>query len=305
LLALVACLLVPASASAFALESGGVFQFKGSNGYSLLGYAFPGSDGSQGNVFLLVAKKGEGVTYSAPATVTADAIHADLGALGRIGVVFRGSGQKKTVKAPCVGTRVSYEQGIYEGRFELDGEEGYTRMREERFPRLVLPLLKAICAEAGGGEGEVGGGPEMPGARLKGSSFADGRRLAFQINKNGPGKKVQYDVELRERHGSVLIQRGVEGVAPSRAFLYDRRLRGATLGPPTPFSGSASLSRRPNWVVPVWRGDLAVDFPGRSNVPLTGPRVLVGIAHARLIGNGPHVKAGFAAPARGLLRWFR
>ncbi len=56
------------------------------------------------------------------------------------------------------------------------------------------------------------------------------------------------------------------------AFDCDPALRRAVLVPPAPFSGSASFTRgaAPNH---RWSGDLNVDLPGRSDVPLTGPGV--------------------------------
>ena len=84
------------------------------------------------------------------------------------------------------------------------------------------------------------------------------------------------------------------GVTASNAFRYDRHLRTATLSPPAPFSGSASLKRSRNLLSPLWTGNLTVAFPGRS-VRLAGPAVHVSLVHARLTkGDNPSsITVGF------------
>jgi hypothetical protein len=82
-------------------------------------------------------------------------------------------------------------------------------------------------------------------------------------------------------------------VVPSNAFRYAEDLHTATLGPPAPFSGSASASRSPNAVFPLWRGNLALDFPGRANTALAGPGVHVSLVHARFTrSNSSSIKVG-------------
>jgi hypothetical protein len=66
---------------------------------------------------------------------------------------------------------------------------------------------------------------------------------------------------------------------PASAFRYDPDLRTATLSPPAPFSGSATLARSRNSVPPTWTGHLAIEFPGRE-VALAGPGMNVHLEHA-------------------------
>ncbi len=58
-------------------------------------------------------------------------------------------------------------------------------------------------------------------------------------------------------------------------------MRTATLSPPAPFSGTASLRRDPNAVSPLWSGNLTLAFPGHT-VPIAGPAVHVSLEHAKL-----------------------
>jgi hypothetical protein len=59
-------------------------------------------------------------------------------------------------------------------------------------------------------------------------------------------------------------------VMPGRDFSYDSRLRLALVTPPGPFSGTARFDGAAKGGQ-RWSGDLSVDMPGRSDVPLTGP----------------------------------
>jgi hypothetical protein len=94
----------------------------------------------------------------------------------------------------------------------------------------------------------------------------------LQANKNRPGKRSRFEAEVHEKRGSVSISRSLSLWVGATAFRYDPLLETATLDPPAPFSGRASFHRG---ATPAnrWTGDLTVDFPGRSDVPLTGPGV--------------------------------
>jgi hypothetical protein len=208
--------------------------------------------------------------------VTATTIQADLGSFGRIDLVLRGSGRERTIPIRCShGQKYPYETGVWEGVVEFRGEGGYAHGRATRLP--VLPYITSYCG-GGSGRGESAG-PGETGARLRGKSFAHGRILTFQVNKNHARGKALFDAELKERRGGVRIYRFASGWLPASAFRYDPDLRNATLSPPPPFSGSADLSRARNSVSPLWSGDLAIEFPGRR-VPLAGRGTHVSLKHA-------------------------
>ena len=256
-----------------------VFQLKGSNGYAIWVYAYSIPLYEEEGIAIAAIGKGAAAYYGAPVQMTPTTISADLGSLGKVDLRLNPSGRQKTIPIKCSGgDTFTYEPGTYEGVLEFKGEEGYTKIRETR--ARLRPLLSSYCG-GGSGSGESIGDGE-PGARLRGLSFADGRALSFQVNKNRPaGVPTVFEASLRERHGAVRIYREVQGTAAPAAFRFDRDLKTATLSPPAPFSGSATLSRNRNSVNPIWTGNLALDFPGRSNVPLAGPSVHVSLVHAR------------------------
>lgn len=232
--------------------------------------------GIPARVSIGVETKRSAALYVAPARVTATSIQADLGPFGGVDLALRGSGREKTVRIRCGdGQRYTYETGVWEGVVEFRGEGGYIAGRATRLP--VLPYVTSYCG-SGSGRGESRGGVG-PGARLKGTSYAHGRALSFQVNKNHSRSRALFEAEVRERRDGVRIFRFASGWLPASAFSFDPDLRTATLSPPAPFSGSATLTRTPSSVPPLWSGDLALEFPGRT-VGLAGPGTHVNLVHA-------------------------
>lgn len=256
------------------------FRLEGSHGYSIRMYAYSGPPGETERFSVSAVRKGSSAFYSAPARVTATTISADLGSLGKVDLRLNPSGREKTFRLKCSrGDTFTYEPGIYEGVLEFNGEEGYTAVRATQVPLRPLIEPSTFC-RGGSGSGEAVG-PGIPGARLRGVSYAGGRALSFQVNKNRPRRVTVFEASLRERRDGILVQREVQGAAKGGAFRFQPDLTTAVLSPPAPFSGSASLSRSPDSVNPIWTGGLTLDFPGRSDVPLAGPTVHVSLVHAR------------------------
>lgn len=256
------------------------FTLMGTHGYLISASAYVDPISGRDGIGITVSRGNEAVSYTTPAKVTPESIRADLGSLGRVALVLHPSGHEKTVDAGCLSDSETYEAGTYEGIIEFNGERGFTRARATRVagrPALAL-VARRFCRRYGSGESR---GPNEPGARLAGVSYAHGRALKFQVNKNRPGGKTLFSATLSERHDGIRIYRELAGVAPAGAFRYGEHLRTAILSPPTPFAGSATLTRSKNSVSPLFTGDLTAAFPGRS-VRIAGPGVHVSLVHARL-----------------------
>lgn len=247
-----------------------------SNGFQVNLSASSEALGIPGYVSISVTTRRSASLYRAPAKVTATSIQADLGPFGEVDLNLHGSGREKTARIRCShGQTYPYETGVWEGVVEFRGEGGYISGEATRLP--VLPYITSFCG-SGTGRGETSG-PGETGARLRGKSFAHGRILTFQVNKNHARGKALFDAELKERRDGVRIYRFASGWLPASAFRHDPDLRNATLSPPAPFSGSATLTRSPNSVSPNWTGDLAIEFPGRE-VALAGPGMNVHLVPA-------------------------
>ncbi|HJZ37660.1 MAG TPA: hypothetical protein VJ204_15430 [Solirubrobacterales bacterium] len=260
----------------------GGFRLRGSHGFSISVAAYTEEEGSgHGEITVTASRPHEFASYTAPARVTADSIRARLGSLGRVDMVLNRSGLDKTVTPHCFRHPESFETGAYEGVFEFNGEGGFTDARATRVA--AVPTLEVFSRPIdcnGGGSGEEFG-PGLPGARIRAVSYADGRTVKFQMNKNRPGGKTIFTASLAERRGGIKIFRELNGVAPAGAFRYDPKVRTATLGPPAPFAGTAHLTRGRDSLSPFIRGNLKLTFPGHT-VGLTGPSVHVSLEHARV-----------------------
>ena len=285
---LLAGVLAPSAAAGPALSQGhakqeaeltvttAAFGLEGSNGYRIAFFALSERLDGHGRLYVSVGRSDGGAFYSVPAIVSEAFVRADLGTLGRVDLAAHPSGREKKIDIKCSRQAFPFEPVAYEGIVEFKGEGGYTNARATRVA--ARPLITSFCGSSGYGESS---GPREVGARLRGLSFAHGRRLSFQVNKNHQHAKTLFTAELKERHEGIFIHRTVEGVASASAFTFDPDLRSARLNPPAPFSGAATLTRDPNSISPRWTGNLTLDFPGRPNVHLAGPQVNVSLAHAR------------------------
>jgi hypothetical protein len=254
------------------------FQLQGSNGYEVSFAAFSDRLDGRGEIGIGVARGNgrQGVAYyRVPGVVSESFVKADLGPFGKVDLAIHPSGRLRKIHVKCSRQSYLFEPVLYEGTVEFEGEDGYTRVRATQ---ARLSPVTSYCGR-GGGYGESRSSEER-GARISGFSFDHGRKVTFQVNKNHPRGRVRYSAEIKERRQGISITRAVEGYAGAGAFSFAEDLSTASLDPPSPFVGSASLARNRDSVFPAWRGDLAVDFPGRPGVRLAGPGVHASIVHA-------------------------
>lgn len=277
----VAAALLPAAAGADVVGASAAFTLQGSHGYSITVLAYSQRADGRGQVRITVHRKRAGVIYVAPATVTDTRIEADLGPVGTISAAFVPSGSIAEEKTGCSkGDFIQFEAGTYQGTIEFHGEEGYTEASATQVPVEFKPFFEPVCSGFEVSETAVFGTAGMPGARLRVRSTAPRRHLSVQFNENRPGARMTFEAQTSERHGDIAIVRGIQGATPGDGFAFGDDLRVARLHPPAPFSGSAAFHRnaaRSN----RWTGSLTIDFPGRSNVPLTGPGLKASLVHAR------------------------
>jgi hypothetical protein len=279
-----------AKAEFFGYSAG--FTLSGTNGYDVGIFAFSERRDGRGKIFVGVSRGDDryrsGASYMAPAVVSENFVKADLGPFGRVDLALHPSGEEQKIDIKCSKRSYPFETGTYEGIVEFEGEQGYTSVSAIRIP--FEPPVTSFCGGSSG-KGESRG-PGEPGARLQALSFAHGRRLSFQVNKNHPKRgRVPFSAELQERRGGIRIYRGIEGFAPAVSFSFDPNLRSASLSLPSPFSGSATLRRRPNSVAPSWTGDLSLDFVGHPDVHLAGPGVYASLVHACFVYSGDNSTA--------------
>ncbi len=132
-------------------------------------------------------------------------------------------------------------------------------------------MTELVCGELTV-EGHEGG----DGVRGAGLAIKRKGGPKLKLAQNRPGARVFYSAHMREKEGSVTVERDVNGYLGGSALTFAPSLGTAHFAPAAPFSGSATYAgkslptvRRPG--TGPWRGNLTVDFPGHADVPLAGP----------------------------------
>jgi hypothetical protein len=256
----------------------GAFRLKGTNGYSILVMGISRPHFKQGEVIVWAADGHGAVVYLKRAKVTATMIEADLGAAGEISVAFEPQGPPERVHASCKkGGVETFEPGLWVGKIEVNGEEGFTTVKKTQGKAIPSPFVNAGCDTSIRAE-TVGHG--LPGVRLVARDGGAHRSRYLQANQNRPGGPIKVEADLEERRGGLIIDRLIEDTYPGGGLQFDPKLRSATLSPPPPFSGSVTfhLNARP---ANRWTGNLTLDFPGRADVPMAGGAFKATLAHAR------------------------
>jgi hypothetical protein len=273
-------LLLPVDAAALDsdLKGSAVFRLEASHGYTIFGFAASERLDGRGSIVLIVHRKGATAIYGAPATITPTRLEADLGTLGRFSAEIAPSGKKKQLRSRCNDEVDTVEPHVYRGRFEFHGEQAYTDVVATDVPEYSRFSLDFTC-QVVVSEEEWGRG--LPGARLHASFRRHDRRLSLQLNKNRPDAATSFSATLAETRNGIGIQRTVSGRRPPGAFEYEPLLGAATVELSPPFSGVASF-RRGAAPANRWTGTLSVDFPGKSNVSLTGGAFSAHLVHAQI-----------------------
>ena len=291
-LVLVACLVIPAFASAkpsYAAQTGfspshyltarrGDFvtapsrtseaHLHGTNGYAITLF------GSRSSVYLSVAGHHASVQYMARGRVTQHLIKARFGQLGRVSVRFRPKEKRRIPPQAdnCEGDGELIESGSFVGTIGFVGENRYTTVHAHRADGTVTYRTKERCRQS-----NEKGGPPIRFTILRAEAKDGGTNFtAFKVGSTSRSIQDQssFAASVFEWHGHTSIFRTIYGNADEDAFTDTRahgKLVEATVEPPAPFSGSATYVGNASTPSENWTGDLAGEFPGIGEVSLTGP----------------------------------
>lgn len=240
-------LLTAAGASAKS-ESNASLQVKGSKGYSI--FVFGSS--SSGDVSLSASgKNGSSASYTAKGKTTSKSIRVKFKGLGKVNVRFNPKGKAETIKPPkgCTGPSTVSQAGKWIGTIRFKGENGYTRVSKKA-------AKGSVSKKKGKGELECkdpGGGNSKPKQCLSlSTSIRGGSFFAQKIKGKGP----TFSAFTSDQKNGVRISRS--------AFVEGGKLSGdadaqtASLAPPSPFSGTGSVSDG------KLSGNLKVKLPGEK-----------------------------------------
>jgi hypothetical protein len=246
-------------------------------------FSLPKANGFAVQVFSIGKKLGLEVAevghrsnfYEVPAFISEHRLRARFGALGLIDLRFKPTHVAKTGFSPgngCHGCPLRTDRGVFTGTIRFDGENGFFGFNASRAKGRVQ------VSERLPGEGRFIP-EEEPGeftaldVRSKGQEFQ-----AFAVRRPGEEGPAIFLAGAEEPRGAMRIVRGA-GVlkGPASTFIVDPKAGTATVQPPFPFSGSATLANNPDGSK-SWTGSLSVELLGVGPVSLIYPTFKAAIA---------------------------
>jgi hypothetical protein len=260
------------------LAFNGAFELGATNGFHVFGLV--ASFEGKAQVSLFVGGAGEVAIYTTRGVGTANSVAVDFGALGKVDLEVRPTGEEETVHSNCGGPKATTIPGSeFVGTVEFHGEDGFTEFSATHLPLRYEPLFNLICPGPGSG---TTSGSHVGGVQLK---VKTPQSPSLLIQQNHPGARVFYEAKMHEKEGTVQVSRSVSGHLGAGALRYAPTLESASFLPASPFTGKATYTARtaPKEVRPgtgTWRGSLKVDFPGHPGVPIAGPAFKASIVHA-------------------------
>lgn len=210
--------------------------------------------------------------YSTLAKVTAERVTARFGGLGELDYRFA---PKRNGSIECTGSENG--EAVFEGTFDFTGENGYVHIEadhaegffqiypepkncpQKRLARRFVPYHPSYSDE--GATLHARAGSRAKGTMREISVYDDGRHGSH---------KVAVFATLAERREGMVVARGVQLAAGSRAFRWNMEKGTATLRPPAPFTGSATFTRHGHDGHGTWRGSLVMPILGGEPVELAG-----------------------------------
>jgi hypothetical protein len=261
------------------------------------GYRVNFSENDKGYFFVRVKGHGSTTDFATKAgRAPGGHLIADFGKRGRFDLRFVPVGEPEPLSAEgCEGEKGSLQGGYLIGRAHFRTERGFAEVHVHRVSAALESWSHLTC--------EFGGTPLVFGhPKEKQSSFAavdssssnlfslkpPKRSLTFRATQfyrhaKAAGRRVDFVAELTERANRITIHRKVLVAAPESTLLFPgapQLPEEIAVMPPAPFTGSAELLRTHESTF-SWTGDLAVAFPGRAPVRLTGPRFSASICAAK------------------------
>lgn len=249
----------------------GAFSVRGSNGYTIS--VFADSDRGRSRVLVSAVGRSGRVSVSAPADLSGEGIRADLGRYGSLDMAWRPSGQAEEGKTRCrtaPPAPIWFAGGEYVGTFSFHGEDKFTEIEVGNVDGREGWWRYASCGYWVS-EGYPGPGILLEAQRTTNRSAPSAYRYLSVVQNRGGGE-VSFAAELGEQHGDLRVGRSAYTLARHGALRVAKDLGRAEVRPPSPFHGLGVFDRIAKRGPGTWRGNLAVDFPGRPGVSLAGQK---------------------------------
>jgi hypothetical protein len=230
-----------------------------------------------------VSFKGRTITsYSAGARTKRTGVVARFGKLGQIDLAFEPSGPpSERPLSFCHGGKALTWEGVFTGTVVIRGRYGFPSFRDRSFrtkgslthrPRWVCQLPT-----------EFEPPPSQHGNRVRlWAGACDGRGVSVEserpraaANSDQPPEPISYSASASLRIGRVQVEQSITRSAAPGTFTFDEALTTATVGPPAPFHGNATLVRAADGST-TWSGTLSARILGRR-IDLAGPAFQSGL----------------------------
>jgi hypothetical protein len=196
-------------------------------------------------------------------------IEADLGAAGKVSLVFQPSGERKVTMVDlseksekCVGaTKIVRRLGNFVGSVSFHGENGYTTAEATSVPGTFGISTFRNCTQPPKHAPQEEVLPERPTFLSVG-----GETGLFALRDAHQSRFFALGSEKLD--GGLLVFRMATATGKPSLFSFSSDGLRASVRPPAPFSGTGIYSDTQAGS-PAWGGDLSVSFPGVQQ-PLTG-----------------------------------
>ena len=253
------------------VSSPGAFALSGTHGYVIGVSAEPADHAHPARVAIEIVGDEGSASYTAPARLDGGDIHAKFGAFGEVDMRWHPNGRVSKASFDCTTHRahIYVNEGTYSGHVWIAGENHFTFGTATRISGRTGWYHLGVCTY------RVSEGFPGPGILLEGWAFGShlpkGTYRELSAVQNKPGERVSYSAVMGERRGRLTIFRRAYALGgPKTLVSADHLENGSITPPPPPFSGTGTFERVARRRPGTWRGDLAVDFPGRPGVRLAG-----------------------------------
>ena len=278
-----ALLALPAGVASGAGPEGGTvvrveLELKASNG--LHAHLENSEDGT---VTLELQGKGQIASYEVAGEATEAGLKVRFGRLGLIDVSFTPTTTLNSTEPGqgCTGAPRTLREGVFRGTIDFTGEREFVRIEGPEATGSMSVISHWECPEAEAMDpfarvSRLLAAPRRDRKRERESATLSGVGrgctcyfAAGVHHRHSGGKSIFAGLKFEKREG-MEIERTTQVLGPASAFDFDHAAGTATLRPPRPLSGHASLRAGPRGRG-LWRSTIQVPLLGADPIDTGGP----------------------------------
>lgn len=222
-----------------------------------------------GTVTLEIRDEDQAVNYETRGKVTKQGLRVRFGRLGLIDVAFTPTKTLNSTEPSegCMGEPRTLREGTFAGTIDFTGERNYVRIKAAEAEGTMSVISQWECPEEAA--------PLARTARRRAASllvFSDRCICLFAAGLHfhkGRARTVFYGYKSESREG-MEIARAVVARGGASTFAVDLMAGNATVRPPRPFRGRATLERGFG-DDPLWRSTIRMPFLGAASVNPRSP----------------------------------